>query len=178
MTLPHDFKFCHRCATPLVLAHMGGHHRPRCPACGLVVYLDPKVVAAAVVALDGRVLLVQRNMEPGIGLWALPAGHVDRGEVVEDAVRREVLEETGLRVSAGSLVGLYSEAGQQVILAAFDVNLLGGVPKPDEVEVRDVRFFPLDELPALAFPRDRVVIQDWRRLRASRQRSPADTDSV
>lgn len=163
---PPDFIFCHRCATPLKMAVITGHQRPRCPACGLVVYLDPKVVAAAVILKNGQVLLIQRNMEPGIGLWALPAGHVDRGEAVEHAVRREVLEETGLEVEARGLVGVYSQTGHPVILAAYDATIVGGSPRPDCVEVRDVRFFEPGVLPVLAFPRDRLVIQDWQRLRA------------
>lgn len=170
MTLPPDAKFCSRCAAQLEIAQLGDHARPRCPACGLVVYLDPKLVAAAVVGRDGKVLLIQRNLEPGMGRWSLPAGHVNRGEVVEEAVCRETLEETGLRVRPKGLVGLYSEPENIVALAAYSVEVFGGTLKPDAVEVRDVRFFALDALPELAFPRDRTVIRDWLLLQG---RSPA-----
>jgi ADP-ribose pyrophosphatase YjhB (NUDIX family) len=168
MTLPPDYRFCHRCAKPLEMAVLDGHQRPRCTACGMVVYLDPKVVACGLVGVDGKVLLVRRLLQPGIGLWALPAGHVNRGEVVEDAVKREILEETGLRVSARRLVGVYSEWGDLIILAAYDVAVGGGALQPDAVEVSDARFFSVDTLPDLAFPRDRRVIQDWLRLGAGR----------
>jgi 8-oxo-dGTP diphosphatase len=47
---------------------------------------------------DGRLLLVQRGRPPGQGLWAVPGGKVRFGETMTDAVRREVLEETGLQV--------------------------------------------------------------------------------
>jgi len=161
VAVPQDLRFCHRCATLLRMAEIGGHSRPRCPACGLIVYLDPKVVAAAIVPRGGHILLVQRNLEPGIGLWALPGGHVDRGEMVEHAVCREVREETGLEVQAEALVGIYSQEGQPVILAAYGAAIISGSLRADCVEVSDVRFFPPDGLPPLAFPRDRLVIRDW-----------------
>ena len=53
----------------------------------------------------GRLLLIRRGQEPSRGLWSLPGGRVEPGETDAAAVEREVQEETGLRVRAGSLVG-------------------------------------------------------------------------
>ena len=53
----------------------------------------------------GRLLLIRRGHEPGAGLWSLPGGRIERGETDEQAVAREILEETGLRVACGRLVG-------------------------------------------------------------------------
>jgi len=53
---------------------------------------------------DGRLLLVQRGRPPGEGLWAVPGGKVQYGETMTSAVQREVLEETGLRVSPGRVI--------------------------------------------------------------------------
>jgi len=53
---------------------------------------------------DGAVLLVQRAHPPGVGTWTFPGGKVEAGETLEQAVAREVLEETGLRVVAVALV--------------------------------------------------------------------------
>ena len=55
----------------------------------------------------GRVLLVQRGARPAKGLWSIPGGKVRRGETLVEAVRREMLEETGMRVSVGRLVAVY-----------------------------------------------------------------------
>jgi 8-oxo-dGTP diphosphatase len=54
---------------------------------------------------DGRLLLIQRGNEPGRGLWSLPGGRVEPGEDDATALEREMAEETGLVVRAGTLVG-------------------------------------------------------------------------
>lgn len=54
---------------------------------------------------DGRLLVVRRAGEPGAGRWSVPGGRVEVGESDHDAVRREVLEETGLHVTVGLRVG-------------------------------------------------------------------------
>jgi len=53
----------------------------------------------------GRLLVVRRRNEPGAGQWSVPGGRVEAGETDADAVRREVLEETGLHVTVGLRVG-------------------------------------------------------------------------
>ena len=60
----------------------------------------------------GRILLVTRSNSPFRGRLALPGGFVNRGESVEDACRREVREETGLKLNRLRLVGVYSEPGR------------------------------------------------------------------
>jgi len=69
----------------------------------------------------GRLLLILRGHEPGIGLWSIPGGRLEPGETDEQAVVREVLEETGLAVTCGRLLG------------AVDLPGAGGVI----IEVRD-----------------------------------------
>ncbi|HSP39485.1 MAG TPA: NUDIX domain-containing protein [Frankiaceae bacterium] len=64
-----------------------------------------RCVGAVVTDSRGRILLVQRANEPGRGLWSLPGGRVEPGETDEQAVVREVAEETGLTVEVGRLVG-------------------------------------------------------------------------
>ena len=159
-----DDKFCPRCSAPLELRNVEGKDRPVCPQCSRIVYHDPKVTASAVVERGRKVLMVRRGEEPGLGLWSLPGGYVDRGEVVERAAEREVLEETGLKVAVTGLVGVFSEPGEPVILVTYDSRIVGGVLKPGS-EVQEVDFFSLGALPPLAFPRDRRIVETWDRLR-------------
>ncbi len=135
-----------------------------CSRCGTVIYYDPKVTAATVVEKEGKVLMVRRGIDPGLGLWSLPGGYVDRGEVVEQAAQREVVEETGFHVKVTDLVGVFSSRGDPVILVIYDSHIVGGVPKPGP-EVQEIGFFSLDGLPPLAFPRDRQVLETWKGLR-------------
>ncbi|HEX6935757.1 MAG TPA: NUDIX domain-containing protein [Actinomycetes bacterium] len=60
---------------------------------------------------DGRLLVVRRAREPGSGRWSVPGGRVEPGETDLDAVRREVLEETGLHVTVGLRVGTVLRPG-------------------------------------------------------------------
>jgi ADP-ribose pyrophosphatase YjhB (NUDIX family) len=62
-------------------------------------------VGAVVLDDAGRLLLIRRGREPSRGLWSVPGGRVEPGESGQEAVRREVLEETGLHVTVGEPVG-------------------------------------------------------------------------
>ena len=153
-------KYCSGCAGALEMREQDGVARPVCSECGRVVYYDPKVAAVTIVAREGKVLLVRRANQPGYGKWSVPGGYVDRGEVVEEAAVREVREETGLVVEIERLVGLFSEAGRPVIVAAF-----GGLERGGELaagpEALEVGFFGLDDLPEMAFAGDRKILERW-----------------
>jgi 8-oxo-dGTP diphosphatase len=62
-------------------------------------------VGAVIKDAAGRLLLIRRGHEPGAGLWSLPGGQIEPGETDQQALAREILEETGLRVACGPLVG-------------------------------------------------------------------------
>jgi 8-oxo-dGTP diphosphatase len=91
------------------------------PSTGAPVPVVP-CVGAVVQDAAGRLLLIQRGQEPSRGLWSLPGGRVEAGETMEQAVEREVLEETGLRVRAGALVGRVSIPGDGVVYDVLDLS--------------------------------------------------------
>ena len=163
MLMMDQDRFCPSCGAKLEMRLAQGADRPVCPACGRVIYYDPKLAAATVVESEGRVLFVRRLTQPGYGLWSLPGGYVDRGEVVEHAAAREVVEETGLRVEIAGLVGLFSEEGHAVVVAAYHCLGVDGEAEPGP-EASSLGYFSLDSLPPLAFARDREILRTWWRL--------------
>jgi len=140
-----------------VWRHESGRERPSCPECGFIHYDDPKLVAIAVIPVDGRIVLGRRTMNPGIGLWAIPGGYVNRGESVHSALVREIREETNLHVEAEHLLGLYSEDDNPVVLAAYVARPIGGSLEVGE-ELSEVGLFGCSDLPELAFPHDRLIL--------------------
>ena len=159
--MTQEDRFCPSCAAALETTEVFGYDRPVCPDCGRVIFYDPKVAVICIVPRDGKVLMIRRGTELGYGLWGLPGGYVDRGEVVELAAAREVLEETGLKIEIGGLLGLFSESGNPVIVAAYAGRETGGTLEAGP-EALEVGFFDVDRLPELAFPRDREVLNSWR----------------
>jgi mutator protein MutT len=124
-------------------------------------YADPKLAVAVLVEHQNTLVLQRRTIDPGLGKWTFPSGFVERGERVEDAAIREVLEETGLRIRIDRLLGLYSYPDNPVALAVYVGRSVGGkMSAGDECDA--VELFDPDNLPSLAFPHDASIIQSWR----------------
>ncbi len=162
--MQEQVNFCQRCGGALAEKEIEGRVRRYCPACGFVVFLDPKVAAAVLVEVDGRLVLVRRGIEPAMGRWAFPSGYVDRGEALEAAAAREVREETGLEVHVTRLVGVYSRPGDTVILAVYAAERVGGSLLAG-ADADEVGLFSADELPPLPFPHDYDILRDWRSIK-------------
>ena len=170
--MDHGLGFCFQCGTALVARLQEDRERPTCPACGYIVYLDPKVAVAVVLGDDDGVLLGRRRIDPASGRWSFPAGYVNRGEVLEEAAIREVQEELGVTVELTGLVGVYSTRGDPVVLVVYAGGIREGEPRPDGNEVSEVRRFPLDDLPELAFPHDAQVLAEWKLARRTDRLKP------
>jgi len=109
----------------------------------------PLVIAQAVVLDGDRLLLTTRNDLHG---WELPGGWVDPGETGEQAVRREVLEETGLDVALERHVGDWVRTGFRPHTArVYRCRVLGGELRPSD-ETPQVAWYALDALPTTLFP--------------------------
>ena len=162
----HHYRFCPRCAGRFEerVLKEGDPGRLVCESCGFVFYLGPKLVAGAIFELDGGIVLIQRDIEPGYGKWTFPGGFVERGERAEAAAEREVLEETGLEIEVNDIVGLYTYEGQIPAIAVFAAKAVRGELTPLD-ETMDVRSFPRDGLPwtEMAFPSTEHALIDYLR---------------
>ena len=143
-----------------------GEKRPTCPVCGWVHYEDPKVAAGVLILRGREVLLVRRVMEPCLGAWSIPAGFVNAYEDPAAAAQRECLEETGLTVEVDGLFDILSgrehSRGSDIFLVYRAHVLSGTLAAADDAD--EVGWFPLDELPPLAFDSTRRILAKVRAL--------------
>jgi ADP-ribose pyrophosphatase YjhB (NUDIX family) len=118
-----------------------------CPECGR--FANRGVSVDAVIVKEDTVLLIQRGVEPYKGFWGTPGGYVEWDESTEDAVRREVHEETGLTVTNVKMVNIYSDPARhpkQTINIVYKVEVEDGEPKAND-DAEAVEWFSLESLP-------------------------------
>ena len=156
-----NHRFCGRCGTP---TEDSDHERARrCPACGLLAF--PRL-APAVIALvereDGRALLA-RNAHWPASMYSCLAGFVEPGETVEDAVRREVFEEVGVRVGALRYFGSQPWPFPHSLMLGFHADYAGGDIRCDDDEIAEASWYAPDALPGIPGPMSiaRRLIDDW-----------------
>jgi 8-oxo-dGTP diphosphatase len=128
---------------------------------------QPQIAIGAIVIHEDKLLMVQRANDPGKGLWSLPGGRVEQGEYLADALRREVLEETGLEVEVGELAGILEVPGSELHYVILDYHaVLTGEPEAVHgTDALDVRWVPLKEVAHLdCTPRFVETMKAWRVL--------------
>ena len=163
----HTFTYCPVCAAQLVEKCIVATLRPICPECGFILFLAPELVTVVVLRHEGKFLLGRRNIHPGKGMWSFFGGYVDRGEKVEDAALREVKEETNLDVQLEGLIGIYSEQGEPHVLVVYQASVIESETNSlmaQSEEVGELAYFTWEELPEFAFPIDRHILNDWRKM--------------
>lgn len=161
MTAPAstEFRFCPQCATALAwiqeMEDGGPKERLRCPACHFTHWNNPTPVLAAIVELDGKVLLA-RNAAWQQRMFALITGFMEAGESPEEGIRREIAEETGLQVLSLDLVGVHDFRRMNQVIITYHAQATGTVTLSPELaeyklfEPKDVRCWPAGTGLALA----------------------------
>lgn len=99
-------------------------------------------VTGVVFREDGRVLAIQRQDD---GRWVPPGGVLELDETPADGVAREVLEETGIKVRAERLTGVYKNMVRGVVTLAFRCSVIGGHQEQATGEARRIRWLTVEE---------------------------------
>lgn len=161
------FVYCPYCATTLAEREMYRQRRPVCPQCGFVHFPDPKVAVVGLVTQVNQVLLVRRAIDPGKGLWSLPGGYMDAGELPEAALQRELLEEIGLPVTIQGLLAIFPMVGaggrsQGIVLAYHAVPVDAAAALHCDDDVSEAGWFTQTTLPTnLAFESTQTLLAQW-----------------
>lgn len=149
-------RHCMACGTALVQGvgnELGGARV--CPSCGKAFFprLSPAVIV--LVTRDDKILLGHNAKFPA-GRHSLLAGFVEPGETLEETVRREVLEESGIEIGEPHYVRSQPWPFPDSLMLAFEAEYVSGEPRPDGEEIDHVDWFSLDSLPDLP-PRGSVA---------------------
>ncbi len=169
--------FCLKCGTPLETRLLEGRDREICPACSWINYEMLKVSAGVRIEKDGKLLLVQRGINPWMGLWYLPAGFVEVDEEPYQGAIREAFEETGLRVKLKNLADVYTYTDDprgNGIVVLFDAEIESGELKVTP-ETLAAGFFSAAEISQMKFAGATVYkqVNDWLQLHAEVERMQA-----
>jgi len=135
----------------------------------------PILATDGIIIHKGKLVAIQRRYYPFEGLYALPGGIVEYGETVEEAVIREMKEETGLDTKVEKLLGVYSSPERDprghFISVVFKMKAVGGKLKSGS-DAKAVKLLDLENLPKLAFDHSMIVedfLKEWSREKAPRE---------
>lgn len=135
-----------------------------CGDCGFIDYQNPKVVVGTLTTFDERILLCRRAIEPALGLWTHPAGHLERGETAEQGAIRETREETRGKIRIAGLLGVFSAPHKGVVEIVYRAELVDASVLGPTSESSEAQLFSWDEIPwdTLAFPSTSWVLAQHR----------------
>ena len=141
-------KFCNSCGAAVTHRIPEGDSLERavCDACGIVHYVNPKIVVGCLPTYDDRILICKRAIEPRYGLWTLPAGFMENNESASEGAAREAMEEANARVEIVDLYTVYSIPHISQVYMMFRARLLDPNVSPG-VESLEVRLATEEELP-------------------------------
>lgn len=145
----NEKRFCAKCGGPLKDDER--FTARTCAVCKKQYFpqLEPAIIT---LVSKGDEILLARHKNRGDGIYSCVAGFVEMGETIENAVRREVLEETGIRVKNIRYVGSQAWPFPDQLMLAFKAEYEGGEIKIQENELSDAAWFKKDKLPRTPSP--------------------------
>lgn len=149
------FRFCPCCASPFEKKKIGGKQRLSCPACGFIFYQNSKpCVGALIVRKNGKgkdeVLLTKRAFPPHAGTWDVPGGFLENGEDPEAGLKRELMEELGMKCKVKGLFTILMDVYDRADVYTLNMFYMAessskNISAADDVS--EFAYFPLDRLP-------------------------------
>lgn len=132
-----EFKFCPRCATPLIDHVVDREARRVCGAqCGYVLYDNPTPVVAAIVEYNGHIVLAHNRAWPqSLGsFYGLITGFLERAEAPDQCALREVKEELNLDATQATLIGAYPFERMNQVIIGYHVIATGDIALNEELD--------------------------------------------
>lgn len=109
--------------------------------------------------------MIKRGKQPNLGLWSIPGGRLEHGEFIEDAIKREVKEETGIEIEVDKLIGILEVPGDGDHYVILDYLATAATDGSDPIagdDADDVRWVPLDDVSSLdCTPRFVETMRSW-----------------
>ncbi len=126
-----------------------------------MIYKTPKITVDGIIKKGNEILLIKRRNIPFKNSWALPGGYLEYNEKTEDAVIREIFEETGLFTEIINLIGVYSDPKRDprghTVSIIYELRIINGKLESGD-DATDVNFFNLNNLPDnLSFDHKKVI---------------------
>jgi 8-oxo-dGTP diphosphatase len=153
-----DLIYCPRCAERLEwrgVEYPDVLH-PVCTKCGFILWQNPKPSVEALIlrgeASRTEILLGRQSAARAKGRWDIPGGFLNAGDRIEPALIRECRREMGIEVDVGDLVGAFEGMFYDIPIVSliYACQVVSGDPTPHDY-IDEVRWFPLDDPPDLAF---------------------------
>ena len=160
---PFAWNYCPICGEQLVARDDGEKSRPHCSDCRRFYYRNPLPAVCCLVMREDALLLIKRGIEPCRGEWAFPGGFVEMGESTEEAIIREMEEETGLHVKSVRLIGVSSQNSTlygPITLLGYVALDWHGEPQASS-DAMEARFFLPEECPPIAFPAHAELLRQF-----------------
>lgn len=144
------YSFCPKCGGRLALQLVDQHEQLVCSQCRFVFYQNSKPCVGVLVIDQGKLLLVQRAIEPFKGYWDIPGGFLEPGEHPEIGAAREIFEETGLHIQLGDLLGIFTDVyettGDSTLNIFYTATVAGGEARAGS-DAAHLHWFGLAALP-------------------------------
>jgi 8-oxo-dGTP diphosphatase len=131
-------------------------------------YKNPKITVDGIIKNNKEILLIKRKNNPFKNRWALPGGFIEYNEKTEDAIIREIVEETGLITEIINLIGVYSDPKRDprghTISIVYELKIINGELESGD-DASEVKFYKFNELPdKLSFDHKKIINDYLRRI--------------